>query len=312
MYFIKLKQINFYKDFSEKNRILHFYESIYNTISGQNLINDSPIQYELDKESLVYVILIPSYLNTKIKNSELEFNFYRITTHSGFLVLINQYINFEEYFRSKLKAKRRKSLRSQLRKLEQSFQITYVLSQDKIDKVHCEFLLEKLKLMIEKRFNERGDVHSSISNWNFYETSLYKMLRDGKACLFVIYNEEEPIAISLNYLKQNIFFSAIASYDTNYSKFSLGNILILKKIEWCFKQSYSAFDMGYGDLKYKREWCTMVYKFQTHIFYNRNNIKKRLLAFLVSILVFVKINFRRKLKSILSLKFLVSRALKKA
>ena len=74
-------------------------------------------------------------------------------------------------------------------------------------------------------------------------------------------------------------YNSIRSYDIDYSKFRLGYIDILKQLDWCFKNNYKVFDLGRGDLDYKRRWCNVVYDFEHHIIYQKNYLDKRILAF---------------------------------
>ncbi|MDO5980463.1 GNAT family N-acetyltransferase [Flavivirga spongiicola] len=295
---LKLININFYKDFSEKNRIPYFYENVYNKISLQDYFNKKKAKSSLHKKGVIAINFIPPYFDLKFRKSDKIHGFFKVFTHYGFLADFKGYSSFSEYFKSQVKAKRRKSLKSQLRKLETCFNLSHKVYLGKIDKSHYAFLLEELRILIKRRFIQRGGVHPFLNNWSFYKESAYSMLIDKKACLFVIYDGEKPIAISLNYLHQNIFVGAIDSYDIDYSKFSPGNIMILKKIEWSLLNNYKIFNMGYGDLKYKREWCNTVYKYESHILFKKNSSLSKLVAYLVSRLILLKINFKQKNKPI--------------
>jgi hypothetical protein len=90
--------------------------------------------------------------------------------------------------------------------------------------------------------------------------------------LYVIYNEDLPIDVSLNFHYNNLMFSYLSSYDLDYAKFSLGNIGIYKQVEWCIDNKIVLYDIGYGDYEYKRRWVNFVYDFETYYISNKNSL----------------------------------------
>jgi hypothetical protein len=129
-----------------------------------------------------------------------------------------------------------------------------------------------LKKMIIKRFQQRDGRNKTLENWNTHFEKTINLINKKKASLFVIYDENRPIEISINYHIDTIMYSSISSYDLDYGKFSLGNIEIYKQLEWCMLNNISFFDMGYGDFDYKRKWSNHIYNFEDHIFYHKYNV----------------------------------------
>ena len=68
-----------------------------------------------------------------------------------------------------------------------------------------------------------------------------------------------------------LLFGYISSYDIDYYKFGLGNLLIYKQLDWCIENGYNHFDMGWGDLKYKKWWSNNIYQFNHHIVFPKNS-----------------------------------------
>jgi len=133
-------------------------------------------------------------------------------------------------------------------------------------------------------------------------------MQEGKASLFVIYDQDLPIAISFNYIYGNLFFGYISSYNIDYYKFSLGQIIIYKLLEWCLDNQFTQYDMGWGDLDYKKWWCNYVYRFNHRIIYKKYSAfgflcasvkgnKSRIIAFIIAKGLNVKINqIKKKIK----------------
>tara|TARA_R110001583_G_scaffold106531_1_gene254874 strand:+ start:421 stop:1230 length:810 start_codon:yes stop_codon:yes gene_type:complete len=150
-----------------------------------------------------------------------------------------------------------------------------------ISKIDYDFLFKNFRTFLSKRFEQRGDDHEAFSRWDTIQNAAYKMILNKTASLFVIYNEDRPIDICLNYHHQNIIDNAIRSYDIDYSKFRLGYIDIYKQLEWCFGNGVEIFDLSIGDFDYKRKWCNVEYDFENHIIFDRNKFLKRITAHLI-------------------------------
>ncbi len=164
--------------------------------------------------------------------------------------------------------------------------------------------------MIKKRFKERGEENDALKNWDAIEKTTYDLILEKKASLAVIKHGDVPIAIALSYHYNSVFFYYIPSYDIDYGKFSLGNIMIYKQLEWCFKNGHQYFEMGWGDLDYKRRWSNYIYNCEHHLLYSKNSVKYRINALiegnktsLIAYLISKNVNKKYKnIKAYISLK----------
>lgn len=292
---VKLKKINFYKDFSEKGEVPLFYESIFNQTNSQSVFNSKNVFNEISQKGIAVVHLIPPYFDLHLNGN---FKAVDVKTHNGYLADFRDFDTFNSYLLEHFNSNGRKLLKRRLSRLEKCFNIEYkVYYGQTIEKDHYQFLFGEFKNMIEARFSQRGQKSNSLGNWSFYLESCFDKILHKEASLFVVYNNKKPIAISLNFLHQNIFTSAIDSYDIDFSKFGLGNILIMKKMEWCFENTFSIFNMGYGDLKYKADWCNSIYKFRTQVVFLKNNFLHRAVAQLLGWSIVFKIKHKKKFLS---------------
>ena len=126
-------------------------------------------------------------------------------------------------------------------------------------------------MLIERRFNQRGDLYSLKQKLDFIKEQTYLLILEKKASLYVIYDENKPIDICLSYHFQNILLHLIRSYDIDYSKYGLGQIDIYKQIDWCFENNFKIFDLMWGELLYKTHWSNEISKYEHHFIYKNNH-----------------------------------------
>lgn len=275
MDFLKLKN-NFTFDFFVKGIVYDCYWNIYNVSNDQDFFNDKKIEAELHKN--IVVDNIPTYLEARPKDS---YDLFRIQHQDGFLADLRKYPSLQKYMEVQFGAKSRSKMRGYLRRLETCFDIRYKMYYGEITEKEFGFLFRKLKEMIGRRFSQRGDMHQSLKHWEYLKNNTLDMILKKSASLFVIFDNNKPIDICLNYHHQNVFRNYIRSYDIDYSKFRLGYIDIWKQLDWCFENNHTIFDLSLGDLAYKRTWCNTVYKFEHHVIYKKQNIGEKIKALTV-------------------------------
>lgn len=261
----------FYFNFFEKQEVPLFYQEI--TYKNKILpLQECSRELVIDQKKNVNCIeLFPTYFIPKIENPD-GFNFKRIFRVKGHCIDINNFDNIDSYLQANFKPNARTSLRRRIKGLESSFNISYKLFYGQISRVDYELLMQSLHDMIVRRFNQRDDDHESLKRWEGYYKSVYTLINESKASLYVIYDDTKPIQISLNYHHDKIVFLAIPAYDIDYAKFGLGNITVHKLLEWCINNKYVIFDMGYGAFDYKLKWCNHNYDFEHHLFYKKGSI----------------------------------------
>ncbi len=241
--------------------------------------------------SLHSLRLVPNYFELSYKNAN-----YKMKAISqfnwGYSILLNSIKTVDDYLEVQFKSKYRSIIRRYVRRLEKCFDIEYKLFHRTINVEDYDFLMKSLHDMMVKRFQQRKEEHKNMDEWEKIVKTTYKLILDGNASLFVIYNGKQPIEISLNYHFDKILFSTISSYDIDYSKFGLGHVEIYKQLEWCLKNGYILFEMGVGGMDYKRRWSNNIYNYEHRIVYQ--NIKGGNLLAMVEI---NKIKLKEYLKS---------------
>lgn len=293
MDFLKVKN-NFNFDFYTGRRVYRFYHNIHNRTIDEDYINSAEEIQDCHKEDIIVVNNIPAYLDARLKKNNRTYKVFRLCYLNGYLVNLEKFIDLDDYMKAQFGAKSRSRLRGFVKRLEICFNIQYKMYFGEISKKEFAFLMDTLEKMISKRFLQRGDTHESLKEWNYYKNSAYGMILEKKASLFVIYDGDKPIVISLNYHHQNILLGKMKSYDIDYSKFRLGSIDIIKLLEWCFNNNYTILDFSYGDLDYKRTWCNSVYMYEHHVLYKYKKVLKQICAYIIFQILKLKAFFKKR------------------
>lgn len=267
---------DFYNTLSKEHKVLDSYATL-NFAHNNHQIYKCNLEKAQTKVDAIN--LFPSYLSSTFNDAE-RVNIKTIPQKKivGYGINIKGNQDFETFFKNEFSKSFRSNTRRFVNRLEACFNTNYKMFFGNINKVDYDFLMSALHTMLTNRFNQREESNKMLKNWGYYLESVYKNINSKKASLFVIYHDEKPIQISLNYHFDKILFISIPSYNIDYAKFSLGNISIYKILDWAVTNSYEIMDLEYGYLEYKRRWSNYIYEFNHHVIYSKNNIKATLLA----------------------------------
>jgi len=297
-------------NFSKLNLFLELFQKIqlpncYLSISykNQNIFKNSIIDDKIN--SLVYShSLSPNYFDYLVNEENYKFNKIK-QANKGFAIDMSESGSLQAYIETNMSRSSRKTIRQSVRRLEDAFKISYRMFDSNILNTEYTILFDQLRVMLDKRFEQKNEEDEKLCEWSQIKHDFYKDLKNKKATIFVIYNSNTPIGISLNYLINSIMFSWISSYNIDYAKFSLGHVDLYKHVEWCFENNIKIMELGYGDHNYKYKWCNTIYNFEHHIIYKKNSIKGVFLGKLEYIKIYVKeflkqkgiVNFYKKIKN---------------
>ncbi|KAA5825637.1 GNAT family N-acetyltransferase [Algibacter amylolyticus] len=247
--------------------------------------------------------IIPEYLDIGYQDhlTKKVINEYRL----GYASKLNDFKDVNSYLRSQY-GKNAKPILKNVKRLEMCFDVNYVFYHGEIKKSQYDFLMEALRNMLTKRFKQRNDANFRLNEWQELLQRTYKLIELKKASLFVIYNNDEPIQINVQYHVKDILIGSIASYNIDYQVFGLGNTGVYKQIEWCISNNYFIYDQGHGDLEYKRRWSNLIYNFKHHVVYSKSDLKSKFKANIEVLKVSTKA-FLRKKKAVETLKTIKSK-----
>lgn len=243
-------------------------------------------------------IAFPGFLTPQFHSNQFKAKCIEQKNQECFGIILSPEIkNTQEYLVQNLSKNSRSPILKKKKRLEACFNITYKVFYGNINKDEYDRLMNTAHAMLVRRFEQRNDSNFILKNWNKYLEILYPLINQNKASFFVIYNENTPIQISINFHYNKTFFAYIPAYNIDYAQFGLGNTAVFKQLEWCIENNYEYLDMGNGDLEYKVRWCNYQYSLETHIIYLKSNFIARIKA-LKPIYRVKLINFIKTLKNL--------------
>lgn len=246
----------------------------------------------------VLIYDVPSYLNTNVhKDSSLKLK--KIKQYYGSSLHLERYSSLDVFWVQHFNSKFRNKLKGYIKRLERDFSISYKQYSHGISEDVYEDLMSQFKMLLENRFDELGMENDIVAKWAFYKELIFAMMLDKQAMLNVVEVESRVGAISLSFLSKNKVIGAIKAFDTNYKKYSLGIVELIKLIEWSLSSNYSIFDFSKGEQDYKKRFSDEDYFFNMHILYDSQSKRATLIAQSVSNYFWMKQYLRDKNLNIL-------------
>ncbi|MFV9551011.1 GNAT family N-acetyltransferase [Algibacter sp. PT7-4] len=267
--FIKQKFLPVYKNIG-----LNLTNGISYTLKNINSISDF-------KNKVFLIYDVPTYFKINQLNQYSKLKLKKSNQYEGVLTDLSNYESFDDFFLTKFKSKSRYNIKKKKKILEKEFNISYSVYDNNITSEQYEFLSKHLKTLITNRFNSLKENNQVISTWRYYEELMLPMLKEKRAVIITVNNNNIPIGMTFNFLSDSILFYAITTFDINYLKYNIGHTTILEITKWCFNNNKKIIDFSKGDTEYKGRWQTDKYLFQNHILYDSSSIKASLLALLI-------------------------------
>lgn len=263
---------------------------------GMNLTKglDYSLQNADDYKGKTFLIYdVPAYF--RLKNEIFgSLGMKKSFQYKGFLMNLEGFNSSEEYIKANFSSKNRREFRSNMRRLEECFDISYDFIFGGITKERFDVLWSQFFELLNYRYSEKEvDYHHlSPEKWNYYTELVFELLNESKASLLVIYNKNQPIGITLNFHAEDILFEAITVFDPDYFKFSIGKTSIIKLIDWCIQNQVKISDFSKGAFDYKYKWANQVYDFNYHVLYDKSSFFSRITANFI----YTKLEFKRFLR----------------
>ena len=248
--------------------------------SIRNVLTGAGFQALRDREeprSVVSPALIsdlPDYLDIEMRNLGEDLHCIAIPQYEGYLIDLTKFSDAEDFFAKSLGKNSRKNFRSKFRKLEAEHTIRFEFYFGHIDKTHYDALFDVCYRLMEERFQEKKIYNRNLLVWKDYYKLFYPLILDKKASIFAIYDDEKPITLTLNFHAGDIVFSHIQIYDTDYSRYSMGDIAIYKNVEWCYEHGYKVWDFSKGATDNKQRWSNHIYTFNFHLIHKNTALAR--------------------------------------
>ncbi|MGB5691499.1 MAG: GNAT family N-acetyltransferase, partial [Flavobacteriaceae bacterium] len=255
----------------------------------QNIPSPTPVNHGLH-----LVKDIPNYLEVEPDIEGHQKRLRTIDQYRGFLLNLSGFNSPEAYLTKQLSKRNRKNLFSKKGKLEKEHDISCQMYFGQISKKEYDSILDEFYAMLKRRFHQKKTTNRYLERWEELYNILLDKILQKEASLFVIRDQTKPIGIALNYHMGELVLSHIQTYDVDFAHYNIGDILMLKHLEWCFKNKVLVYDLSMGDSEFKSKWCNFSYRFCYQLFYDRSSFSQRIMAFFVVLKYKIKNYLRNK------------------
>jgi CelD/BcsL family acetyltransferase involved in cellulose biosynthesis len=204
-----------------------------------------------NKTFLIYDI--PAYFKVDTTQLGDKIELLRSKQYPGFLIETQKYKSLNDYMLANFSKNSRNKNNKYKRRLEDSFNMSYRMFYGAITKEAYDLVFLQFRILLEKRFEDKQVTNNNLDEkeWSFYHDVAYQLILEKKASLYVIYNNDKPIGVTLCYLSDDKLFDAITVFDIDYFKFHLGTVTIMELIEWCIDNGFKNLDFFKGYFEYK-------------------------------------------------------------
>ncbi|MCL6294991.1 GNAT family N-acetyltransferase [Jejuia spongiicola] len=264
--------------------------------------NTKGINYKLsnrflnDYKGKVFIIFDVHGVNNENYTKSSKMGCYKIEQYPGYICDLSNYQSLKHYMANVISRKSRYKFNSYKRNLESKYKIHYKMYLNDITPELYESIFSDFQRLLKKRFLDKKTVNNNLNpdEWTFYKEVTLPMMLNKEAGLFVVYDKDKPIAITLLNFSTSTMFDVIRTFDIDYAKYRLGSVSIMGQIDWCLKNNIKILDFSKGYFEYKKRWGNKPYWFEYHIYYDKESIKAKALAFLYKNFFALKLYLRKK------------------
>ncbi|WP_203258683.1 GNAT family N-acetyltransferase [Hyunsoonleella ulvae] len=232
------------------------------------------------KNKLFILYDVPTHYKPTTLNNKIGLKSIQIVQYPGYRCHLKEYTNLNDYMLDVISAKSRRKFKSYKRKIDNSISSKLKIYHGQITNEEYEYVFSYFKTLLKKRFL-RKKINNNIltpQEWAFYKKVTLPMIRNKSAALFVIFDEDKPIAITLTNFAKNVMFDVIRVFDTDYAKYRLGTVSTMQQLEWCFDNKIDTLDFSKGYYEYKKRWANHTYWYEYHLYFDSKSIIARILS----------------------------------
>lgn len=240
-------------------------------------LKESPEKQNLGNKVL-FIYDVPNYLENKKSPEKTSIRTRKVRQYQGFLANLKNFSSLEDYMSDRFDSKSRYKFRRNKQRLESCFSINETLFFGDIAKNEYDRIFTSFRSLLEKAFNKKQVNTNILDKWEYYHQLVYPMIIEKRASLYVLSNEDVPICIALNFHSDTHVFLFFSVYNSDYSKFGIGYLSVMKCIEWCIDNNVEGYDFSKGYFLYKSRWSNVIYDFNYHVIYNSNSLISIIIA----------------------------------
>ncbi|MEZ2415457.1 GNAT family N-acetyltransferase [Muriicola sp. E247] len=246
-------------------------------------------------KNAVYLIYdVPSYHKTGfIENS--TFGLKKIRQYDAYAIELNPFNSASDYLNYRFRSKSKRNFKKSFLKLKNHFEITSeVLTGNDVDIEKYNEVLNCFRELLVKRFESKKETYHLLKPlyWEYLNEVIFELVREKKAMIFILYADQKPVSIHINYLTPDSLILAYPVFDIDYSDYKIGHYTTYLSLEWCFANNIDFYDFSKGHFDYKKRWSNLSYIFEYHIVYNKKSFVSTALANMLMVVFKVKEIFR--------------------
>ena len=259
-------------DLFNQQRLHPFYKSPVQNKLTQSYYRLAPYEAEYRRRGNLFKIAdIPGYLAAELYILP-GFATKSVRQYKGFLLDLSNYKTVEEYLLNRLSGRSRRRLRNKKRALNHNHSVRLEVFYGAIGEQQHDELMHFFKDFLKKRFDAKKTYNNYLDKWDYYHKLSFEKINMGLASLFVLYDAQKPICITLNFHYEDVIFSELEGFDMAFSQYGLGDISMLNHLEWCLQNDVKIIDLSMGETNFKNKWCNHSYNFDCHLHYEKNNV----------------------------------------
>lgn len=175
----------------------------------------------------------------------------------SYVGVVASYIDLNTDYERVFSKKQLKNIERRRKKAEKEFRVETVIGQS----IKAEYW-EKLLDFHKSAWNKKG--FSDDSSQLFYKELIdHRIIKENTEFSYLLLNDTLA-AGHFGFLYNNKVYYYIPSYDKNYSKYGVGQILLQEMIDYYKDRGFDTFDFLRGDESYKDGWterCQFLYIF---------------------------------------------------
>lgn len=209
----------------------------------------------------------PDYLSAKVNQRFSNFKVNRVRQYKGFLCDLDGCTSAIEYLKQNFSGKSIKKINARIRQLESRYTVTYTFHYGELDKEHYDYLFDQFYILLKKRFDEKKVYNRYLLEWKAYHELVYPMLLRKEASLFTIFADGNMVAIELDFHFGDVSFGYINAFDSSFGVYQVGDICMLKRLDWMIRENYKLYDFMMGETFFKNKWSNFTYHYYHHLFF---------------------------------------------
>ncbi|MBD3198077.1 MAG: GNAT family N-acetyltransferase [Candidatus Lokiarchaeota archaeon] len=229
-----------------------FHEFLIDKYNGYSLIIKTIINY-LYKCEKWDVVLLENVNNKEVIYKHLTEAGIDKKKQSEITILNISGYSWEEYFKTVSNHKFRYEIKRRKKKLEKEKNPRFeLINSSNFSSAHLDLVFD-LHVRRWQEVNRNSKLTIKTIDL-FLREILTNCIENGKAFLYLLYDDKTLISYRLGFVSGQTFFDWNTSYNPAYAKYAPGQLIIGYVLEDLINRGFRCFNFMRGDYQYKKKW----------------------------------------------------------